>query len=65
MRTATLIGRDHHVIGALAAVAEGPAAITLSRGGARKTYEHTEPNEDAIKERPAKGAVGLVSYKND
>jgi galactonate dehydratase len=25
----------------------------------------TEPNEDAIKERPAKGAVGLVSYKND
>ena len=25
----------------------------------------TEPNEEAIKERPAKGAVGLVSYKND
>ncbi len=28
-------------------MAEGPAAIALSRGGARKTYNHTEPNEDA------------------
>ena len=25
----------------------------------------TEPNEDAIRERPAKGSAGLVSYKND
>ena len=47
MRTALLLGRDHHELGSLAAVAEGPAAITLSRGGARKTYDHTEPNEDA------------------
>lgn len=35
------------MLGALAAVAEGPVAITLSRGGAPKRYDHTEPNEDA------------------
>jgi len=28
-------------------VADGPAAIALSRGGARKTYPHSDPNEDA------------------
>lgn len=48
MRAARLLGRDHHVVGSLAAIAEGPVAITLSRGGARKTYDHTEPNEDAV-----------------
>lgn len=57
MRSATLVGRDHHVIGALAAVAEGPAAITLSRGGAKKTYSHTEPNEDAALFAFGKGGV--------
>jgi serine/threonine protein phosphatase PrpC len=48
MRSALLAGRDHHDIGAVAAVAEGQAAITLSRGGASKTYSHSEPNEDAV-----------------
>jgi serine/threonine protein phosphatase PrpC len=48
VRAARLFGRDHHVVGSLAAIAEGPVAITLSRGGARKTYDHTEPNEDAV-----------------
>jgi serine/threonine protein phosphatase PrpC len=47
MRSARLLGRDHHELGAVAAIAEGRAAITLCRGGARKTYPHTEPNEDA------------------
>jgi len=47
LRSARLLGRDHHTLGALAAVAEGPAAITLSRGGAVKRYTHTEANEDA------------------
>lgn len=46
--SATLLGRHHHEIGALASTAEGPAAVTLSRGGAAKTYGHTEPNEDAV-----------------
>jgi len=48
LRSAALLGRRHLEIGALASAAEGPAAITLSRGGAAKTYGHTEPNEDAV-----------------
>ena len=31
----------------IAAVAEGPLALALSRGGAPKRYAHKEPNEDA------------------
>lgn len=46
-RAAMLRGRDHHRYGAVAAVCEGPAAIALSIGGARKTYAHIDPNEDA------------------
>jgi serine/threonine protein phosphatase PrpC len=48
VRTGSLLGRDHEALGALAAIAEGPAAVTLSRGGAAKTYDYTEPNEDAV-----------------
>lgn len=48
MSSALLVGRDHTELGAIATVAEGPAAIALCRGGARKTYAHTEPNEDAV-----------------
>jgi serine/threonine protein phosphatase PrpC len=47
VKSALLLGRDHPVLGELAAVAEGPAAISLSRGGAQKTYDYVEPNEDA------------------
>lgn len=47
MRSALLVGRDHNEIGAIGLVAEGPCAISISRGGAAKTYSHTEPNEDA------------------
>jgi serine/threonine protein phosphatase PrpC len=47
VRSAHLVGREHPVLGAVAAVAEGPAAIALSRGGAPKTYEYVDPNEDA------------------
>jgi len=47
VRSASLFGRDHESVGALATIAEGPAAVTLSRGGAKKNYEYTEPNEDA------------------
>ncbi len=34
-------------LGAIGAIAEGRAAIALCRGGAAKTYSHTDPNEDA------------------
>jgi serine/threonine protein phosphatase PrpC len=48
MREARLFGRDHTRYGFIASVAEGPVAIALSAGGARKTYDHTDPNEDAV-----------------
>ncbi|MGE4605266.1 MAG: protein phosphatase 2C domain-containing protein [Myxococcota bacterium] len=41
-----LHGEASDAIGAISAIAEGAAAIALSIGGARKTYEHTDPNED-------------------
>ncbi|MBW2388067.1 MAG: protein phosphatase 2C domain-containing protein [Deltaproteobacteria bacterium] len=47
MRSAILNGRDFNELGAIELVAEGPCAIAISRGGAAKTYSHTEPNEDA------------------
>jgi hypothetical protein len=47
MRTGLLRGRDHVQLGAVSALAERRAAIALSRGGAAKTYEHRDPNEDA------------------
>ena len=47
MRSAVLRGREHTDLGAIAAVAEDGVAIALSRGGAPKTYGHTDPNEDA------------------
>ena len=47
MRSARLLGHQHQTLGSVAAIGEGPAAISLSRGGAPKTYGHTDPNEDA------------------
>jgi len=47
LRWALLEGRDHAEIGAVELVAEGPCAVSLSRGGSAKTYSHAEPNEDA------------------
>ena len=47
MRSALLRGRDHTRLGLTAAVAEGRAAIALSRGGAAKSYRYRDPNEDA------------------
>ena len=47
MRSALLRGREHGLLGAVDAIAEGNAAIALSRGGAAKRYAYREPNEDA------------------
>jgi serine/threonine protein phosphatase PrpC len=47
MRSAVLNGRDFNELGAIELVGEGSCAIAISRGGAAKTYSHTEPNEDA------------------
>lgn len=48
MRSAFLRGREHLDLGAVDTLAEGPAAIAISAGGARKVYAHTDPNEDAV-----------------
>lgn len=48
MTSALLRGRAHTTLGDVGAVAQGPCAIALSRGGARKLYAHQEPNEDAV-----------------
>lgn len=48
VQTGFLRGRDHQHIGRLELEALGPAAIALSRGGARKTYSYTDPNEDCV-----------------
>ncbi|MCA9505150.1 MAG: protein phosphatase 2C domain-containing protein [Myxococcales bacterium] len=48
MHTAFLRGRQHGRVGTLALEGQGPAAIALSRGGAYKTYSHTDPNEDCV-----------------
>jgi len=58
MRTATLRGRDHTELGAVATVAEGRAAVALSRGGAPKRYPHDDPNEDVA--AFARGAGGCL-----
>lgn len=48
MKSVFLRGRDHHRIGSLTLEGLGPVAAALSRGGARKTYDHTDPNEDCV-----------------
>jgi serine/threonine protein phosphatase PrpC len=48
METAFLRGRDHQLVGRLELEGVGPAAVALSRGGAPKTYSHTDPNEDCV-----------------
>ena len=55
MREARLLGCDHRRVGPIATLAEGSLAIALSAGGAPKTYDHTDANEDA---------VGFASHAN-
>lgn len=63
MQTAFLRGRDHPRIGRLSLEGLGPAAAALSRGGARKTYSHTDPNEDCV--AFAVGAGGQLAIAAD
>jgi serine/threonine protein phosphatase PrpC len=46
VRAVWLRGRDHNELGAIETCAEGLVALALSIGGAKKVYEHTDPNED-------------------
>ena len=63
MKTGILRGREHVRLGAVEAVAESAAAIALSKGGAPKTYEHTDPNEDAA--AFAVGGAGMLAAVAD
>jgi serine/threonine protein phosphatase PrpC len=57
MNPAVLCGREHTTLGAIAAIAEGRCAIAISCGGARKTYHHKDPNEDAATFVAGEGGV--------
>ncbi len=48
MQTAFLRGRNHQRVGGLELAGVGSVAVALSRGGALKTYSHTDPNEDCV-----------------
>jgi len=63
MQIAFLRGRQHQQLGHLELDGLGPAAIALSRGGARKTYSHTDPNEDCV--AFALGDGGLMAVAAD
>jgi serine/threonine protein phosphatase PrpC len=41
-----LRGSESQIIGGVSVVSEASAAISLSRGGFKKRYSHTDPNED-------------------
>jgi serine/threonine protein phosphatase PrpC len=60
MRSALLRGRDHTRLDITAAVAEGRAAIALSRGGAPKSYRYRDPNEDAALFAHGEGGILLA-----
>ena len=60
MRSALLRGRDHTRLGITAAVAEGRAAIALSRGGAPKSYRYRDPNEDVALFAEGEGGILLA-----
>lgn len=60
MRSALLRGREHTRLGVTAAVAEGRAAIALSRGGAPKSYHYRDPNEDAALFAEGEGGILLA-----
>ena len=63
MRSALLRGREHLEIGVADVIAEGPVAIALSMGGAKKTYIHTDPNEDSV--LFAVGSAGILAALAD
>lgn len=60
MRSALLRGREHVEFGAVDTIAEGPVAVAISAGGARKSYPHTDPNEDAAAFALDEGGVLLA-----
>lgn len=60
MPSGVLRGRDHTGGGRIAAIAEGHAAVAISRGGAPKVYDHKDPNEDCAAFARGDGGYLLV-----
>lgn len=63
MRTILLAGRDHTETGAIEVQAGERVAVAISRGGAPKLYDYTDPNEDAT--LCAEGPGGLLTAVAD
>lgn len=61
LRTAFLRGREHQRIGPIELIGEESVAIALSRGGAAKTYSHTDPNEDCVAFAEGPGGTLVVA----
>ena len=58
MKAVLLVGREHGEVGAVAERALSRVAVAISRGGAEKRYEYTDPNEDVA--LAAEGAHGML-----
>ena len=54
MKAVLLAGREHAEVGAVGERRSHRVAVALSRGGAEKRYDYTDPNEDVAlaAERP-------------
>ncbi len=60
MRSGSLFGREHTILGGFSTVSEGRVAVGLSLGGAAKVYAHKDPNEDAVAFAIGEGGTLLV-----
>lgn len=58
MKAVLLAGREHAEVGAVGEQALARVAVALSRGGAEKRYEYTDPNEDVA--LAAEGSRGML-----
>ena len=62
MKAVLLVGREHGEIGAVAERSLGRVSVAISRGGAEKRYEYTDPNEDvALAAEGSRGTLVAVA----
>jgi hypothetical protein len=62
VRSVLLRGQEHLALGAVGEAAADEVAVAITRGGAPKPYDHTDPNEDAaLAMRGPHGALVAVA----
>lgn len=61
IRQAFLRGREHQTVGRVELIGEESIAVALSRGGAKKTYSYTDPNEDCVGFAEGEGGFLIVA----